>query len=245
MYYCEYAHLLKKRTEHTCMSTIYYDQSSQIKANKCKTIVTFDTILESKILDASDILILSNLQKSWGIVCKDADRIFGLEYSTYHVLNRSELCKCSLTAGNYLLSQTASKRGNFPEAKDGFFTTYYAFNKIELDVLMEKFNIQVDDNTITQSALLHSNILGYNLPALDFMSPPEKAQENQILEEEDSMIYTHLEKVLLHMIDEEDAKTFKSHDDYARNKRKFIQYLKYTEIWQSASVICSYPSFSV
>ena len=49
-------------------------------------IVTFDTILESKILDASDILILSNLQKPWMIVCKDANRIFELEYSTYHVL---------------------------------------------------------------------------------------------------------------------------------------------------------------
>ena len=62
MYYCEYAHLLKKCTEHTCMSTIYYNQSSQIKADKCKMIVTFDTIPESKILDASDILILSNLK---------------------------------------------------------------------------------------------------------------------------------------------------------------------------------------
>ena len=71
MYYCEYAH-----TEHTCMSMIYYDQSSQIKANKCKMIVTFDTILESKILDASDILILSNPQKPWMIVCKDVGRIF-------------------------------------------------------------------------------------------------------------------------------------------------------------------------
>ena len=63
MYYCEYAHLLKKRTEHTCMSAIYYDQSSDIKADKCKMIVTFDTIRESKILGASNILILSNLQK--------------------------------------------------------------------------------------------------------------------------------------------------------------------------------------
>ena len=32
-YYCEYAHLLKKCTEHTCMSAIYYDQESEIKAN--------------------------------------------------------------------------------------------------------------------------------------------------------------------------------------------------------------------
>ena len=36
MYYCEYAHLLKKRTEHTCMSAIYYDQGSDVKAKQCK-----------------------------------------------------------------------------------------------------------------------------------------------------------------------------------------------------------------
>ena len=65
MYYCEYAHLLKKHTEHTCMSAIYYDQSSQIKADKCMTIVTFDTLLESKILDAGDILILCNFQTNY------------------------------------------------------------------------------------------------------------------------------------------------------------------------------------
>ena len=87
MYYCEYAHLLKKCTEYTCMSAIYYDQSSKIKANKCKMIVTFDTLPESKILDAGDILILSNLQNPWIVVCKDVDRTFDIEYSTYHILS--------------------------------------------------------------------------------------------------------------------------------------------------------------
>ena len=71
MYYCEYALLLKKHTEHTCMSAMYYDQGSDIKAKQCKTIVTFNTIPESKILDASDLLILLNLQKPWTIACKD------------------------------------------------------------------------------------------------------------------------------------------------------------------------------
>ena len=84
-HYCEYAHLSKKHTEHTYMSAIYYDQSSDTKADKCKTIVIFDTLLESKILDVSDILILSNLPKPWTIVCKDVDRTFDLEYSTYHI----------------------------------------------------------------------------------------------------------------------------------------------------------------
>ena len=71
MYYCEYEHLFKKHMEHTCMSAIYYDQGSDIKAKQCETIVTFDTTLESKILDAGDLLILSNLQKPWTIACKD------------------------------------------------------------------------------------------------------------------------------------------------------------------------------
>ena len=87
-YYCEYAHLLKKCTEHTCMSTIHYDQESEIKANQCKTIVTFDNTLESKILDTGNILILLNLQKPWTIACKDVSRVFEIKYSTYHIHNR-------------------------------------------------------------------------------------------------------------------------------------------------------------
>ena len=157
------------------MSAIYYDQSSDIKADKCKTIVTSDTILESKILDNSNILILSNLQKPWTFVCKDVNRTFELEYSTYCTLNRSELCKCSLMAGNYLLSQDTSNCGGTPQVEDGFFTTYFAFNWIVLDFLTEKFDIQVDEDTVTQSTLLHSDIPGYDLAAIDFVSPPEEA----------------------------------------------------------------------
>ena len=222
MYYCECAHLLKKCTEHTCMSAIYYDQSSDIKADKCQTIVTFDTLPESKILDAGNILILSNWPKPWTNVCKDVDRTFDLEYSTYCILNRSELCECSLTAGNYLLSQAASNCGGKPEVKDGFFTTYYAFNRIVLDMLTEKFDVQIDEDTITQSTLLHSDIPGYDLPAINFMSLSEEAQESHIFKEQDATIYTHLEKVLVHVIDEHDAQIFKSCNDYVQNRRKFF-----------------------
>ena len=60
------------------MSAIYYDQGSNIKAKQCQTIVTFDTIPESKILDTGDLLILSNLQKPWTIACKDVSQVFKL-----------------------------------------------------------------------------------------------------------------------------------------------------------------------
>ena len=210
MYYCEYAHLLKKRTEHTCMSAIYYDQESEIKANQCKTIVTFDNTPKSKILDAGNILILLNLQKPWTIACKDVSRVFEIEYSTYRILNKSELCECSLTAGNYLLSQTDTNCGDMPEARDCYFTTYYAFHKIILDVITVKFNIQVDDRTIIQSTLFHDDIPGYNLPTLEFVSLPVNDDEDLILKEENPEIYVPLENVLVHMIYAQDVAIFKS-----------------------------------
>ena len=187
-YYCEYAHPLKKHTEHTCMSAIYYDQESKIKANQCKIIVTFDNILESRILDASNILVLSNLQKPWIIACKYVSRVFEIEYSTYCILNRSELCECSLTAGNYLLSQTDTNCGDMPEARDSYSTTYYSFNKIILDIITVKLDIQVDGKTITQSTLLHDDIPGYNLLTLEFMLPPVDDDKDLILKEENPEI---------------------------------------------------------
>ena len=160
----------------TCIAVIYYDQESAIKANQCK------------ILDTSNILILSNIQKPWTIARKDISRVFEIEYSTYRILNRSELCKCSLTVGNYLLSQTDTNCRDMPEARDGYFTTYYAFNKIILDVITVKFDIQVDDRMITQSTLLHDDIPGYNLPTLEFVLPPVNDDEDLILKEENPVL---------------------------------------------------------
>ena len=241
MYYCEYAHLLKKHTEHTCMSAIYYDQGSNIKVKQCKTIVTFDTIPESKILDAGDLLILLNLQKPWTIACKDISRVFEIEYSTYHILNRSELCECLLTTGNYLLSYMNINCGNAPEARDGYFTTYYSFNKLVLDVIMEKFNIQVDENTRNQATLLHTDIPGYDLPTIDFVqTTTDQDKDVSILEEDNSQIYAYLNNVLVHMIDNQQTAIFKSNQDFNKNKEKISQYIKYAENWQVASVICSY-----
>ena len=245
MYYCEYAHLLKKCMEHTCMSAIYYDQRSNVKVKQCKTIVTFDTIPKSKILDAGDLHILSNLQKPWTIACKDISRVFEIEYSTYHILNRSELCECSLTAGNYLLSYTNINCGNAPEARDGYFTTYYSFNKIVLDVITEKFDIQVDENTRTQATLLHSDIPGYDLSTIDFVQTTTDIDEDvSILEEDNSQIYAHLNNVLVHMIDNQNAAIFKSKQDFNKNKEKILQYIKYAENWQIMSVMCSYTAMA-
>ena len=153
--------------------------------------------------------------------------------------------ECSLTAGNYLLSYTNINCGNAPEARDGYFTTYYSFNKKVLDVIIKKFNIQVDENTKTEAALLHDDIPGYDLPTIDFVqTTTDNDEEVSILEKDNSQIYAHLDNVLVHMIDNQQAAIFKSKQDFNKNKEKILQYIKYAENWQVISVICSYTAMA-
>ena len=107
-----------------------------------------------------------------------------------------------------------------------------------------KFDIQVDDRTITQSTLLHNDIPGYNLLTLEFVLLPVNYDEDLILEEENSEIYMHLENVLVHMIDAQDVAIFKSHKDYVRNKQKLLEYICYVQMWQVLLVIFSYAAFT-
>ena len=155
------------------------------------------------------------------------------------------MCECSLTAGNYLLSYTNINCGNAPEARDGYFTTYYLFNKIVLDVITEKFDIQVNESTKTQATLLHDDIPGYDLPTIDFVQTSNDNDEDiSILEEDNPQIYAHLDKVLIHMTDKQETAIFKSKQDFNQNKEKISEYINYAENWQVILVICSYAAMA-
>ena len=81
---------------------------------------------------------------------------------------------------------------NAPEARDSYFTTYYSFTKIVLDIITEKFDIQVDENTKTQAALLHDDIPGYDLPTIYFVQTTTDNDEDiSILEENNSQLSTY------------------------------------------------------
>ena len=128
-----------------------------------------------------------------------------------------------------------------PEVRTGYFTTYYSFNKIVLDIITEKFNIQVDENTRNQAALLHDDIPGYDLPTIDFVNMTTDQDEDvSILEEDNSQIYAYLDNVLVHMINKQQTAILKLNQDFNKNKEKISQYIKYAEIWQVASVMFLY-----
>ena len=78
------------------------------------------------------------------------------------------------------------------------------------------------------------------MPTIDFVETSTDNDEDvSILEEDNSQIYAHLDNVLVHMIDNQEAAIFKSKQDFNKNTEKILQYIKYAENWQVTSVICS------
>ena len=75
-------------------------------------------------------------------------------------------------------------------------------------------------------------------------TPKDNDEDISILEEDNPQIYTHLDNVLVHMIDKQETAIFKSKQDFNRNKEKILEYIKYAENWQVVLVICSYAAMA-
>ena len=83
------------------------------------------------------------------------------------------------------------------------------------------------------------------MPTINFVQTTTDTDEDiSILEEDNLQIYAHLDNVLVHMIDNQQTAIYKSNQDFNKNKEKISQYIKYTENWQVASVICSYTAMA-
>ena len=76
------------------------------------------------------------------------------------------------------------------------------------------------------------------------MLPPVNDDEDLILKEENPEVYTHLENVLVHMINAQDIAIFKFQKDYIRNKQNLSEYIHYAQMWLVLSVIFSYAAFT-
>ena len=83
------------------------------------------------------------------------------------------------------------------------------------------------------------------MPTIDFVQRTTDNDEDvSILEEDNLQIYAHPDNVLVYMIDNQQAAIFKSNQAFNKNKEKILQYIKYAENWQVASVMCSYTAIA-
>ena len=75
-------------------------------------------------------------------------------------------------------------------------------------------------------------------------TPKDNDEDVSISEEDNPQIHAHLNNVLVHMIDKQEAAIFKSKQDFNQNKEKILEYIKYAENGQVISVICSYAAMA-
>ena len=106
IYYCENLFLVTHRSEHTCESSIYWNESASLINEKCNFEYYHELTPEPRVLDAGDYLLLSGLPIPWTFFCTKERQIPNpTEGSPYIIIKRTQLCLCSISAGPYYLQE--------------------------------------------------------------------------------------------------------------------------------------------
>ena len=101
IYFCEKLLLIKHKSQHTCESAIYHDQPAEVVKDKCD--IQYHIRLDPKpqMFDAGSTLLLSNLPRPWIARCDQDNQIpNNLKAGPYVIVQKHELCQCSIEAGN-------------------------------------------------------------------------------------------------------------------------------------------------
>ena len=106
IYYCENLFLVTHKSEHTCESAIYWNESAGLINEKCNFEYYHELTPEPRVLDAGDYLLLAGLPIPWTFFCTKERQILNpIEGSPYIIIKRTQLCLCSISAGPYYLQE--------------------------------------------------------------------------------------------------------------------------------------------
>ena len=100
-------------------------------------------------MDVGETMILFNLPRPWILVCGKHKRSREIQIATYKILNRTELCECSLTAGTFSLDETLVQcTPKIWRQADGVFKMSYTINKIIFDYLQVNNNVTPEGDVL-------------------------------------------------------------------------------------------------
>ena len=114
-----------------------------------------------------------------------------------------------------MLEQSNMVCGASDAAKDGFFTTYYAINKIIFDYLTVKFDIDIAADVMAMLDKQQEGIPYYDLPNLDIFEP---GQNEVVLDQRTDAAVSDLQVVLTHMVSEDNNELFISDQSFAKGQ---------------------------
>ena len=129
----------------SCEVVIYFEMSEEVKIANCDYRYMQNKEYPPKILDTGDQFVLSNLPQPWSLMCEKSQKPFAIPYSTYCIINHTELCECSLTAAYEYQINKAHLQCSLDNQPSDDFVTYFMHNQAILDVLKHSRDIDVSN----------------------------------------------------------------------------------------------------
>ena len=235
-YLCMSSFLRTNTDRDTCESAVFFRKSSKIITELCNIQFTQDHEYEPRILDLGTQLVLSNLPEPWVLVCHNVHRPFRIQYSTYTIIDRKELCECSLSAGyEYFIQKTmltCNEDDEITSVHSTEFVMKYANNKAVFDILLTDFKITIDQDVVKILDQLTTDIVYTNLPEVKYYVVQNDWFNEVLPELESTELSVPLRKLLRKVATDSDGRIFKSIKDFQQSQRKFKNYMASATWWQ-------------
>ena len=229
-YYCENSYVSRHRLEHTCKSAIYYRTDPKTIMKHCRAMFTSRQNFSPKVLDAGETMILFNLPRPWILICGKYKHPCKIQIATYKILNRTELCECSLTAGTFSLDETLVQC--MPEIRsqtDGVFKMSYAINKIIFYCLQVNNDVMLEGDVLQALSKLLLQKPQYNWSSVKWHEGTP-LPDNVINKKEQGVIM-ELEVVMEYIVSDSEKEAFEDENAFQKAQNNFNKFMQYAERW--------------
>ena len=189
-------------------------------------------------MDTGGQFILSNLPQPWILLCEKSQKPFIIPYSTYCMINHTELCECSLTAVYDYQINKAQLQCDENEQQDSKFTTYFAHNQAIVDILNHTFQSNIVDQLKQGINMLTEDIPKLNLPELQWYTRTEEELQ-RVYDNTAPVVDMALTKFLGDIKDNIDDRRYTDIEEWVIAQKKFYTYMKEGEWWQRMQFVSS------
>ena len=222
--------MLRHRSEHTCESAIYYQTDPKTIMKQCRAMFTSRQNFPPKVLDAGETMILFNLPRPWILVCGKHKRPREIQIATYKILNRTELCECSLTAGTFSLDETLVQC--MPEIwrqADGVFRMLYTINKIIFDYLQVNNYVTLEGDVLQALSELLLQKPQYDWSSVKWHEGTPLP--DNVMNKKETGVIAELEAVMDYIVSNTEKEAFQDENAFQKAQKDFNKFMQYTERW--------------